>query len=117
MLKHSFYYLAGYTENDWLGKVPTEPKHFLELVVGEIQEGNFGPWERLEVRRPGKLVATANKKLRLGGPPEYLYKVRVYGPKKDIKTIKELLENEYGKGFNRTDPKSMRKLLWDPVKE
>ena len=38
----SYYALVAYEPGDWLGKEPTTLASWLELVRGEIEEGNFG---------------------------------------------------------------------------
>lgn len=108
----SYYHLVVHYSND--GPRPRKAEEFLAMVVGEVEsEANFGPGKNLEVRKPGKLVGYT-----VVVPPnkdcapyiEYLYRVRVYGPDKDIKLITHNMREEYG--TIASDDKHIRKLGW-----
>ena len=110
---------------------PKTVKDFLTLVVGEA--GYFGPVKRLKLREPGILVGktfvapSRNPKERKNkhdvtdpafngkGHWEFLYKVRVIGPPKDINLITRNLVAEYGPAFDRTTPARLKKLGWNPL--
>jgi hypothetical protein len=114
----SFYYLSAYEEGDWLGKEPVTPAHFLDLVKGEIDEANFGPTKNLHVFKPGRLIGRVHITPENGKPyVQNLYKVRVYGPKEDIKIILDNIRHEYGdrRTGGRAEPEYLRKLGWEPV--
>lgn len=80
----------------------------------------MGRADRLEVRKPGKLIARARigpKYLASGRKPYWqnLYRVRVYGPVDDIKLIRANLRAEYGRLLGLADASSLRKLGWSPI--
>jgi hypothetical protein len=117
----------------WAGdKLPLTAEEFLKLVVDEVSsEANLGPYRRLRVREPGTLVGktfvtpglpnarngrdVTDPHFRRKGYWEYLYRVRVVGPPKDVNIITANIKAECGPQFESVTPRRLRKLGWNPV--
>lgn len=119
----SYNHFVVHYSND--GPRPRTPEQFRAMVVEEVEsEANLGPGANLKVLKPGKLVGY---KLNVPGTRympnkdiapyiEYLYKVRVHGPYRDLALITGNLKSEYGRQWQSGSDKRLKYLGWKPYK-